>query len=198
MLSTNLPHLNNTLKSKSFNPALALHLAKNLNSATLIDFTTTPVQATVLSCPLPSPLPAATSTKIRNRNHVTRLFTTAGWLSTELKIQTKSLTLVCKALDDLAPAYLSDLISSQHPHVLDSNHVSLFLELSTPFLLSAYTAPSSTHPMARSFLCLSNQTGLYNQTNLMELSCHLLYHLTYFHILYSVYHQCNKIIVFVR
>lgn len=70
---------------KSFDSAFALNLTKNLNSATLIDFTTTPVQATVLSYLLPALLPAATSTKIRNRNHVTCLFILSNSFPLNLK-----------------------------------------------------------------------------------------------------------------
>lgn len=128
---------------------------------TSIAFPTTPVQATVIFGLLQSPLPVATSTKIRNINHVTHLLTTIQWLSTELTIQTKSLTVVCKSTWWLGPCPSLWLLFSCL-HMLDANHASLFLcfELSRLLLNleslhtmspSAYTAALSTLPMARSF-----------------------------------------------
>lgn len=98
-----------------------------LNSTTSIASTTSPLQATVISC-LPQSLLRAAVQSFRNINHITPLLITIQQLSTELRIRTKSFTPACKALNYSAlPISLTSSHITYPLHLLDPKHISLFL-----------------------------------------------------------------------
>lgn len=101
-----------------------------------------------------------------------------------LNLKPKSHSLACKALDDLALAYLFDLISCHLPtspvrfqpcqplSVLRTIHAHSHLKVLTPSLLSAYNSPSSTRPTSGSFW-LFGREAFYDQSNRMGSPYHL-------------------------